>query len=466
MRAWGKGVGNPMTPTKGLPSDDDAKPVKQVPGRGTKFLLAWLGSVLVCSFWFLREWQGRHFHLQGEGGLLELQMVTLVVSIVMLVAVTAISGLVAIGSQEVDRWRLVVQGVTVPGVLIALAMDKVPAGQIVNGPLPTNMQQSTGPVTTPHAPGGLSLVAAAYAQPPSATPVPSVDPPDFFNKARWSLRTLQGGYAANWYVEAGRYGVLDQAEAAAKELAKRQLHATAYELCFAAAGPDTSAWLPCGPDRTSLHVEYAVLLGANVSPEDAQRLKAAAEKAGIAPRAWQRPQPAFRIPAQPGLAADRPGAHLVRLRGATVQIALDYSYAASHAGADWLVLKVALAGGLNGGVSIRRESIGVVRPDGQTLALATQQAFATGHATLTPRLRAASVASAPVQEYLRGELADCGWYQVESGGPLVVDELHVRPGAACAGFLAFQVPGGVTQGSWRLVVDLPGGPLHVPFEIE
>ena len=455
-----------MTPPNQSAEQPPVALSKGGPARGTKFLLAWLGSFLVCCFWFLREWQGHRFHLQGEGGLLEVQMVTLVASILMLVAVTLISGLIAIASLEVDRWRLVVQGVTVPGVLIALAMDKVPASQIVNGPPPTKAQQSTGTVPNPHAFAGLSLIAAAYAQPPSVTPVPSVDPPDFFTKLGWGLRTLRGGYAANWYVEVGRYAVLDQAEAAAKELAREQLPATPYELCFAAAGPDASAWLPCGPDRTGVHVEYAVLLGANVSPEDARRLKAAAEKAGITSRAWQRPQPALPLPVPGDLPVDKPGAHLVRQRGANVEIALDYSYAASHTGADWLVLRVALAGSLNNGASIRREAIGVVRPDGQTLPLATQQAFAAGQASLAPKLRAASVASGPVHEYLRGQLEDCGWYQAESGGLLVVDELHVRPGTACAGFLAFQVPGGVTRGSWRLVVDLPGGPLRVPFEIE
>jgi hypothetical protein len=117
-----------------------------------------------------------------------------------------------------------------------------------------------------------------------------------------------------------------------------------------------------------------------------------------------------------------------------------------------LVLKVALAGSQNNAASIRREAIGVVLPGGRALALATQQAFAAGHASLTPKLRAASVASAPVHEYLRGQLEDCGWYQER--GFTLVDELH-EARYRVPGFLAFQIPGRVTR-ALGLVVDLPG----------
>jgi hypothetical protein len=423
-------------------------------------LLTSIGAFLVCCFWFIRQWQGQAFQVQGQGGGLNVDVVPVAVSILAVFAVSFLAGLIGIGSLEVDRLRIVAQGVALPGLLVTLAMERVPAAKIANVSVSTTTGQRVEQVQPTRAHAVLSLVAAAYAQPSAPPARPALQPPDLFARVGSGLRTLTGRYAANWHVEVGRYLTFAGADSAATVLSRQlKMPAMPYELCFAAAGPNASAWLPCDQDRTGVHVEYVVLLGANVSPEAAQRLKAAAEGAGVNAQTWQRPQPAF-----PPI--ERLGAHLVRQRGTIAEIVLDYSYAARNAGANWLVLKVALAGSQNSAASIRRESIGVTRPDGQTLALATQQAFAASQASLAFKLRAASVASGAVDEYLRGQPEDCGWYQAESGGPLVVEELHVRPGTACAGFLAFQVPGGVTQGSWRLVVDLPGGPLRVPFEIE
>jgi len=452
--------GNPMTPVEDPPSDDDSKPAKQVPGRATKFLLTSLGALLVCYFWFIRQWQGQAFQVQGQGGGLTVDVVPLAVSVLALFAVSVLAGLIGMGSLEVEPLRIVAQGVALLGLLVAVAMERVPAAKIANASVPTTTARRVEKVQPTHAPAALSWATTAYARPSAPPPRPALQPPDLSTRVGWGLRTLTGGYADNWHVEVGRYRTFAGADSAAMVLSQQlKMRAVAYELCFAAGGRNASAWLPCDSDRRRVHVEYVVLLGADVSPGDAQRRKAAAERAGVTARAWQRPQPAF-----PPI--ERLGAHLVRQRGAAAEIVLDSSYAATHAGADWLIVKVALAGSQSSAASIARESIGVVSPDGQTLPLATQGSFASGHASLTPKLRAAAIASASVHEHLRGSLEDCGWYQVESGGPLVVDALHVRSGTVCAGFLAFQVPGGVTQGSWRLVVDLPGGPLRVPFEIE
>jgi hypothetical protein len=454
---WGD---DPMTRWTNLPDDGDAQPAEQVPGRTAKFLLTSIGALLVCCLWFIRQWKGQAFHVQGQGGGLNLDLVPLAVSILALLVVSFLAGLIGMGSLEVDRLRIVAQGVALPGLLVTLAMERVPAAKIANASVPTTTGQRVEQVQPTRAHAVLSLVATAYAQPSAPPPRPALQPPDLSTRVGWGLRTLTGGYADNWLVEVGRYRTFVGADSAAMVLSQQlKMRAVAYELCFAAAGPNASAWLPCDSDRRRVHVEYVVLLGANVSPEDAQRRKAAAERAGVTARAWQRPQPAF-----PPI--ERLGAHLVRQRGAIAEIVLDYSYAANHAGADWLVLEVALAGSQDNGASIPRDSIGVVGPDGQTLSLATQQAFAAGDASLTPRLHAASLASGAVHEYLLGRFKGYGWYQAESGGPLVVDELHIRPGTACEGFLAFQVPGGVTRGSSRLFVDLAGGPLRVPFEIE
>jgi hypothetical protein len=449
MRGWGN-----------LPGDDDAEPTKHVTGRITRFLLTSIGALEVCCLWFIRQWQGQAFQVQGQAGSLDIDVVALAVCILALFAVSFLAGLIGIGSLEVDRLRIVAQGVALPGLLVTLAMVRVPAAKIASASVPTPTGQRVEQVQPTRADAVPFLVATAYAQPSAPAPRPALEPPNLFARIGWGLKPLTGGYAANWHVEVGRYLTFAGADAAARVLSQQlKMPAAPYELCFAVAGTKASAWLPCDQDRTGVHVEYVVLLGAKVSPEDAQRIKAAAESAGVSARTWQRPQPEF-----PPI--ERLGLHLVRQRGAIAEIVLDYSYAASHAGADWLVLKVVLAGSLDDGVSIHRRSISVIRPDGQTLALATQQAFAAGHASLTPKLRAAAVASAPVHRYLRGGVESCGWYQAEGGGPLVANELHVRSGTSCEGLLAFHVPGGVTRGSWRLVVDLPGGQLCVPFEIE
>jgi hypothetical protein len=356
--------------------------------------------------------------------------------------------------------RIVAQGVALPGVVVAIAMAAVPSATIANASVATTTGQRVEQVPPTQAHVVRSLVAALYAQPSVATPRPALQPPDFFARVGRCLRALTGGRAANWHVEVGRYLTFAGADAAAAVLSQQlEMPAVPYELCFAAAGRNASAWVPCDRDRTRVHVEYVVLLGANVSPENARRFKDAAEEAGVTARTWQRPRPVF-----PPI--ERLGAHLLRQRGAIADIVLDYSYAASHAGADWLLLKVALAGSQKSSASIRGESFAVMSPDGETLTLAAQRAFAAGHAGLTPELRAAAMASASVHEYLRGHLEDCGWYQPESGDSLVVDELHIRSGATCKGFLAFRVPGGVEDGVWRLIVDLPDGPLGLPFEIE
>ncbi len=130
-----------MTRWRKLPSDDTAKPGKQVPGRITKFLLTSIGALLVCCLWFNRQWQGQAFQVQGQGGGLNVDVVPLAVSILALFAVWFMAGLIGIGSLEVDRLRIVAQGVALPGLFVTLAMEKVPAAKIANASFPTTTGQ-------------------------------------------------------------------------------------------------------------------------------------------------------------------------------------------------------------------------------------------------------------------------------------------------------------------------------------
>ena len=130
-----------MTRWRNLPSDDNAKPAKQVPGRITKFLLPSTGALLVCCLWFIRQWQGQAFQVQGQAGGLNLDLVPLAVSILALFAVSFLAGLIGIGSLEVDRLRIVAQGVALPGLLVTLAMERAPAGKIANASVPTTTGQ-------------------------------------------------------------------------------------------------------------------------------------------------------------------------------------------------------------------------------------------------------------------------------------------------------------------------------------
>ena len=298
--------GDPMTPFGDRPSWGAVKRARYVSGQSAKSLRASTWVLLACSLWLLRQGYGQAFHPIGQAGGLNLDVVPLTLPVLALLGVSILVVWIGLTSRELGRLRIIVLGVALVGLLVAVVVGRAPATMFASasGETTTGQPVEQGAPSRTHA--VRSLVAALYAQPSVAAPHPALQPPGFLTRVRWGLRALTGDRSPNWHVEVGRYLTFAGAVSAAAVLSQQlETVAVPYELCFAATGDNAPTWLRCDQDRTHVHVEYVVLLGANVSPEDARRLKDSAETAGVTAQTWQRPGPAF-------LPFERIGANLLR----------------------------------------------------------------------------------------------------------------------------------------------------------
>jgi hypothetical protein len=151
---------------------------------------------------------------------------------------------------------------------------------------------------------------------------------------------------------------------------------------------------------------------------------------------------------------------------ADAHVLVDSRYASTRLGDRWLVLEAVIGARTGQRIDVARDAITVRTPSGLTLPLATQQDYAEAYGELRSAVLHPAVAE-PSPRVFGAPRRSCGrWFFTPPAEGFAADSLSIGGAEQCWGVLAFQVPGGVQPGPWRLDIDLEESDVRVPFRVE
>ncbi len=138
---------------------------------------------------------------------------------------------------------------------------------------------------------------------------------------------------------------------------------------------------------------------------------------------------------------------------------LDFHWADRHPGAEWLILKFSVAGGLKGVTSVNHKDVRVRTPEGTIFGLPTQAEYRGVRGSMQVAFKQQNVWAPPASRF-RGSLTRIeDWFFNPSGTVDYRETIHPSAVQYCSGPLMFQVPGGVQPGAWTLLIGLE----EIPF---
>jgi hypothetical protein len=144
---------------------------------------------------------------------------------------------------------------------------------------------------------------------------------------------------------------------------------------------------------------------------------------------------------------------------------LDYHWADGHLGDEWMILKLALAGGSTGVTTVARQDVRLRAPDGTSIDLPSQAEFRGVRTSMSVAFRQEDVWGPPASRFA-GSLARVeDWFFSPLGRTFHRETVHPSSFQYCSGPLVFSVPGGVQAGRWVLVIDLEEMRAEIPFEL-
>ena len=160
------------------------------------------------------------------------------------------------------------------------------------------------------------------------------------------------------------------------------------------------------------------------------------------------------------------GQAVVRAGSGDVWAVVDYRYAAANAGAEWLILEVAVTAADGRRFKLDRSDVFLRGPSGARYPLPTQQEFSLAYSDLRSAFRNAGVAASPLQAYFPSNRRPCSFqFFAPPGAGITFDTVEINDRRACQARLPFLVPGGVQPGRWVLGIDLEESRLRVPFDL-
>jgi hypothetical protein len=161
---------------------------------------------------------------------------------------------------------------------------------------------------------------------------------------------------------------------------------------------------------------------------------------------------------------ERLGERVLRYSGSEVEAVLGYRFASQSTGDEWMFLDLAVTGTTGESVEIRRDTIFLRSPTGETIALASQTEFGQAYGGLRAALQRAAIVGDPL-DYFR-DPAVCGLRLFAAPGEgLAFDSFTVHQHRVCAGRLYFFIPQTIQAGTWVLGIDLPESWLRIPFRL-
>jgi hypothetical protein len=134
---------------------------------------------------------------------------------------------------------------------------------------------------------------------------------------------------------------------------------------------------------------------------------------------------------------------------------------------EWLVLGVELTSPTGSGpFKLDRDDISLRTPDGRRLELVDKQQYARSYARLQIPVER-TMAFLPVLHLYQPSRQACSqWFFEAESFRVAFDVINISSTRTCSGPLAFQVPGGVQPGRWRLIFELEESRPDIPFVIE
>lgn len=157
------------------------------------------------------------------------------------------------------------------------------------------------------------------------------------------------------------------------------------------------------------------------------------------------------------------GATAIVYKGPQVDVVLSYRFAKLNPEGGWLLLDTAMTAA-KGPVEVPRTAFSVRTPSGAIVQLATQQAVAEDYAKLASPIARADVTREPMG-YLIPQRPRRLRYFAERRPGLVFSSEWLDEWHNSFGRLFFQIPGGVHKGAYELLINLPDGPVSIPFTI-
>lgn len=163
---------------------------------------------------------------------------------------------------------------------------------------------------------------------------------------------------------------------------------------------------------------------------------------------------------------DSPGKHISRYRGPALESLVDYGFAASSLGGEWMILNVSVSGTRSENTEIRSDSIWLRTPGGTRIPLPPYEQFAEAYSEVQAISRRAAIASSPLG-FTRGDRNWCHMsFHPTPGTAAVLTSVYVNHRRQCQGFLYFQIPGGIQPGRYALGIELEETDVVVPFILE
>jgi len=163
---------------------------------------------------------------------------------------------------------------------------------------------------------------------------------------------------------------------------------------------------------------------------------------------------------------DSPGKRISRYRGPALEALVDYQFAASSVGGEWMILNVSVSGTRSESTEIRSDSIWLRTPDGTRIPLPPYEQFAEAYGEIQAISRRAAIASSPLG-FTRGDRNWCHMsFQPTPGTAAVLKSVYVNHRRQCQGLLYFQIPGGIQPGPYALGIELEETDVVIPFNLE
>lgn len=145
---------------------------------------------------------------------------------------------------------------------------------------------------------------------------------------------------------------------------------------------------------------------------------------------------------------------------------LVYHWAASHLGDEWMILKLALAGGSRGVTPVARENVRLRAPDGAMFDLPTQAEFQGVRGSMSMAFRQENIWAPPASRFVGSLRRVEDWFFSPRGQTSHRETIYPSSFQYCSGPLVFQVVGGVQAGTWMLIIDLEEMRAEIPFVLD
>lgn len=166
-----------------------------------------------------------------------------------------------------------------------------------------------------------------------------------------------------------------------------------------------------------------------------------------------------------GPTIDQPGRTMVRYYSPLVEVLVDYKYAATSLGDDWLILNVAVTNSESEAIEVRSASVMVRTPDGRTIPLPSYPDFIAAYPEVQSAARRAALASDPIDFTHAGRrTCDLG-FQPLPGTTASLESVYVNRRTICQGLLFFPIQGGIQPGRWHFIIEFEEFEAQVPFVI-